>query len=93
MSMTTKTVPAGQFKQGCLALLDEVAGNDVEIVVTKRGRPVARLVSVGNERDREEEILARMRGRVSGRIGREADLLAPSSTLTSWKLMPKAKRR
>jgi len=93
MSMTTKTVPAGRFKQGCLALLDEVATNEVEIVVTKRGRPVARLVSIVDARQREKEILARLRARVSKPIGKDSDLLAPSSTLTTWKLMPRGKRR
>jgi prevent-host-death family protein len=93
MSMATKTVPAGQFKQGCLALLDEVANDGIEILVTKRGRPVARIVSALNAREREAEILARMRARVSKPIGKDSDLLAPSSTLTTWKLMPRGKRR
>ena len=39
-------VPAGEFKQRCLALLDRVAETGVPIVVTKRGRPVARVVPV-----------------------------------------------
>jgi prevent-host-death family protein len=39
-----KTVPAGQFKARCLALLDRVAETGEEIVVTKRGKPVARVV-------------------------------------------------
>ncbi|HUP50525.1 MAG TPA: type II toxin-antitoxin system Phd/YefM family antitoxin [Thermoanaerobaculia bacterium] len=40
------TVPAGEFKARCLALLDEVAETGREIVVTKRGRAVARVVPV-----------------------------------------------
>ena len=40
--MTMKSVPAAKFKETCLALLDAV---DPEgIVITKRGKPVARLV-------------------------------------------------
>lgn len=39
-------VPAGEFKQRCLALLDEVAETGVPFVVTKRGRPVARVVPI-----------------------------------------------
>ncbi len=35
---------ASTFKAQCLALLDQVERTKVEIVVTKRGRPVARLV-------------------------------------------------
>lgn len=37
-------IGAGQFKARCLALLDEVASTGKEVVVTKRGRPVARVV-------------------------------------------------
>jgi prevent-host-death family protein len=91
--MTTKIVPAGQFKQGCLAMLDDVAQNDVEIVVTKRGRPVARLVPVANARERDEAILAELRRAASGRGAREADLLAPTSRLARWNLSPKRSRR
>jgi len=35
---------SSHFKARCLALLDEVAATGVEIVVTKRGNPVAKLV-------------------------------------------------
>lgn len=38
------TVPAGEFKARCLALLDLVAETGEELVVTKRGKPVARLL-------------------------------------------------
>ena len=41
--MDTRTIPAGEFKAKCLALLDEVADTGEEIVVTKRGKRVARL--------------------------------------------------
>jgi antitoxin (DNA-binding transcriptional repressor) of toxin-antitoxin stability system len=40
--MTMKHIPAGRFKESCLALLDSV---DPEgIVITKHGRPVAKLI-------------------------------------------------
>lgn len=41
-----QTIPAGQFKARCLAILDEVADTHQVVVVTKRGRPVAKLVPV-----------------------------------------------
>jgi prevent-host-death family protein len=44
MAKKSQTVGAGEFKARCLALLDEVATLGTEIVVTKRGKPVARLV-------------------------------------------------
>ena len=46
-----KTVPAGEFKQRCLRLLDEVRDGGEEIVVTKRGTPVARLVPIRSPSD------------------------------------------
>lgn len=39
-----REIPAGEFKARCLALLDEVRETGQEIVVTKRGKPVAKLV-------------------------------------------------
>ncbi len=41
-----RTIPAGQFKAKCLALLDEVRDQQEEIIVTKRGKPVAKLVPI-----------------------------------------------
>ena len=37
-------MPAGKFKDRCLKTLDEVARTKSVVVITKRGRPVARLV-------------------------------------------------
>ena len=42
----TRTVPAGEFKAKCLKLMDEVDETGLTIVITKRGRPVSRLVPV-----------------------------------------------
>jgi len=42
----TQKIAAGVFKAQCLALLDEVQQQRKEIVITKRGRPVARLIPV-----------------------------------------------
>jgi len=39
-------IAAGQFKAKCLGLLDEVQRQRSEIVITKRGKPVAKLVPV-----------------------------------------------
>ncbi len=39
----TRTMKASEFKARCLALMDEVAESGGEIVITKRGKPVARL--------------------------------------------------
>jgi prevent-host-death family protein len=44
MTMKTKTVPAGKFKAECLEILDRVAERKEEVIVTKHGKPVARVV-------------------------------------------------
>jgi len=61
--VTRETVAAGIFKAQCLGLLDEVYNQRKEIVITKRGRPVARLVPAEEE---PPAIFGRLKG--TGRI-------------------------
>ena len=42
--MSAKTIGAAQFKEKCLAILDEVGPEG--IIVTKRGKPVAKLIPI-----------------------------------------------
>jgi prevent-host-death family protein len=42
----TRTIAAGEFKARCLKLMDEVNESGEELVVTKRGKPVVKLVPV-----------------------------------------------
>ena len=53
-------IPAGEFKAKCLGLLDEVQRQRKEIVITKRGKAVAKLVPVKNER--AESFIGSMQG-------------------------------
>lgn len=39
-------IAAGRFKDVCLKTLDQVAQTRMPVVITKRGRPVAKLVPV-----------------------------------------------
>jgi prevent-host-death family protein len=41
-----RTISAGAFKAQCLKLMDQVNAQRAEVVITKRGKPVARLVPV-----------------------------------------------
>jgi prevent-host-death family protein len=41
-----RTMAAGQFKNTCLKALDDVARTKSALVITKRGRPIAKLVPV-----------------------------------------------
>lgn len=40
-----KTIAAGKFKDVCLKTLDDVARTRMPVIITKRGRPVAKLVA------------------------------------------------
>lgn len=44
MTPKTRTIPDDEFEANCLALLDEVAETGEEIVVTKQGKPVVKVV-------------------------------------------------
>jgi prevent-host-death family protein len=63
-------IAAGQFKAQCLQLMDRVKQTHEEIVITKHGRPVAKLVPV---EERGSSFIGYMRGSVvvSG------DIIAP----------------
>ena len=70
-----KTVGAGEFKAHCLAILDAVALEHEVFVVTKRGRPVARVAPVAKaEFD--------LRQALRGSIVKETDLVSPTGA--SW---------
>ena len=55
------TVPAGEFKARCLKLMDKVARDRRPIVITKRGRPVAKLVPA---EDAERDLFGYMAGTI-----------------------------
>jgi len=73
-----KTIPAGEFKQGCLRILDEVGTSGEPIVITKRGKPVAQLSAVRPERADDWLGAMRDRGEIRG------DLVAPATGPREW---------
>lgn len=84
--MDVKQVPAGDFKQRCLALIDDVAHGSYEIVITKRGKPMARLVPVESDHERENSILAWLRG--TGRIlVSEEEFIQPTTEDLDWEAL------
>lgn len=44
--MKEHSIPASEFKAKCLHLLDEIATQGKSIIITKRGRPMARVTPV-----------------------------------------------
>ncbi len=72
--MKTRTMPAGKFKAQCLAVMDEVQKNRLAVVITKRGKPVAKLVPV------DDEIVGSWRGKLKI-IG---DIVSPALSPEEW---------
>lgn len=76
-----RSIAAGEFKQRCLALLDEVGASGESIVVTKRGKPVAQLTPVSPERHNDWRGAMRTQGQITG------DLVAPAVEPGDWEAL------
>ena len=76
MSTPTRSVSASAFKAKCLGLLDRVAETGEPLVVTKRGRPVARVVPMPSGQS----------GSLRGSVTVRGDIVGP--ILDSWNLDP-----
>jgi prevent-host-death family protein len=60
-SSAKKIVPATQFKAQCLALIDRVAQGKGTVVISKRGRPVARLVPLTSSATERRSLVGSVR--------------------------------
>ena len=72
-----KKMAAGQFKVHCLAVMDEVQAKKETVLITKHGKPVAKLVPVSGEKD---DIYGFMAGK--GLI--IGDVISPALSLEEW---------
>ncbi|MFA6310117.1 MAG: type II toxin-antitoxin system prevent-host-death family antitoxin [Sterolibacterium sp.] len=63
------TIGAGDFKARCLQLLDAMAAQRESLIITKRGKPVAKLVPVPPQ--------PRLFGALAGSVVSESDIVAP----------------
>jgi prevent-host-death family protein len=77
--MKDEVVPAAKFKTLCLALLDRVARTKRPIVVTKRGKPVARVVPL------DEPVRKSLKGSVTFLTTKDEELF---STGERWDADP-----
>ena len=72
-----KKMAAGAFKAKCLAVMDEVQAKHETVVITKHGKPVAKLVPVDGETDDIYNFLAG-KGKIIG------DVVAPALSPEEW---------
>jgi prevent-host-death family protein len=72
-----KKIAAGSFKIHCLAIMDEVQSKRETVVITKRGKPVVKLVPAGQDADDIYNFLAG-RGAITG------DVVSPAIARVDW---------
>jgi prevent-host-death family protein len=72
-----KMMAAGEFKVHCLSVMDEVQSKREAVVITKRGKPVAKLVPVDQAVD---EIYGFLKGK--GKV--LGDVVSPALTAEEW---------
>lgn len=58
-----QTIAAGVFKAKCLAIMDEVHSKREPVLITKKGRPVAKLVPI--EEEGPDPIFGFMKGKAA----------------------------
>ena len=79
-----KTVPAAQFKAQCLSLLDRVGPEG--IVITKHGKPVAKLVPIATE-------TASLIGSLKGKLTIKGNILSTGVRWDAESRHPRPARR
>lgn len=72
-----KEIAAGAFKAHCLAIMDQVLQSGEPVLITKHGKPVAKLVPAEKQAD---DIFGYMTGKVKI-IG---DIVGPVTPLEAW---------
>ena len=72
-----KKIAAGSFKVHCLSVMDEVQMKRQTIVITKRGKPVAKLVPADQDADDIYNFLA-------GKGAMTGDVVSPAISPKGW---------
>lgn len=66
-----RSMKASEFKSKCLHTMDEVSERGVEVIITKRGRPVAKLVPA------DDVAVQSPIGFMKGTVIAEGDIVSP----------------
>ena len=72
-----KKIPAAVFKAQCLTLMEDVRSTKQPLLITKRGRPVAKLVPVDGGKD---DFI----GRLEGIVRIVGDIESPVEPPEAW---------
>ena len=75
--LTMKKMPAGFLKTHCLAVMDEVQAKRETVVITKHGKPIAKLVPINAQTEDIYNFLA-------GKGSVTCDVVSPPLTSEEW---------
>jgi prevent-host-death family protein len=76
-----KQMRASDFKARCLTVMDDVQATGEPVIVTKRGKPVVKVVPVESEND--------LFGFMAGKFKIVGDIESPIVPLKQWKITKK----
>lgn len=72
-----KEMPAGEFKAQCLAVMDQVQQSGEPVLITKHGKPVAKLIPAASPPD---DIF----GYMAGKVKVVGDIVGPLIPPEDW---------
>jgi prevent-host-death family protein len=72
-----KTIAAGEFKARCLQVMEDVRTKRTTVLITKRGKPLAKLVPPDEQ---PRDVL----GCLAGKIEILGDIVSPITPLEDW---------
>jgi prevent-host-death family protein len=72
-----KTIAAGEFKARCLQVMEDVRTKRTPVLITKRGKPLAKLVP-------PDEKAPDIFGCLAGKIEIVGDIVSPITPLEDW---------
>ena len=82
MLKSMQQINASKFKEQCLSLLDDLSAEG--IVVTKRGKPVAKVIPIGSG-------CAALIGSMKGKLNIKGDIMSTGIRWKAESLRPNAK--
>ena len=74
-------ITAANFRSNCFKILDEVAKKHIDVVITKRGKPIAKLVHIEQPKEKDP-----MLGAMEGLVETIGDLTEPVIDDEAWEL-------
>ena len=81
-----RMIPAGEFKARCLRVMEDVKKYRTTVVITKKGRPVAKLVP-------PDAPAVEVFGCMAGTARIVGDIEGPALPARAWKATGRARRR